>query len=85
MNTEELLNLEPLAVPWYDNINEFEIEEPQPNEDVDEFALEIEAEIANAEDTLNSVDFKEGEMIRNNPTIKVVLAKPQKQPAMPWE
>jgi hypothetical protein len=82
MNTEELLNMEPLAVPWYDTVEETDVE---PSDDIDEFALEIEREIAKGEKTLEQSEFKEGKIIRNNPEIQDVLAKPQQQAAMPWE
>jgi hypothetical protein len=82
MNTEELLNMEPLAVPWYDTVEETDVE---PSDDIDEFALEIEREIAKGEKTLEQSEFKEGKIIRNNTEIQNVLAKPQQQAAMPWE
>lgn len=82
MNTEELLNMEPLEVPWYDTVEETDVE---PSDNIDEFALEIEREIAKGEAALEQSEFKEGEIIRNNPAIKDVLAKPQQQAAMPWE
>jgi hypothetical protein len=85
MNTEELLNLEPLDVPWCDNIDEFDVDVDEPPEEIDEFALEVEREIERGKQTLNEVEFKQGEIIRDNPAIKDVLAKPQKQKVMPWE